>query len=148
MKGFKMQKLFLLFLICASAIFCFAAEPKVKIQQATPQELIETYFSAIVERDSEALWKIVDPELKKTWINHHGTEEQAKKEYWEALIKQWNPRNDEMLKKILNAPNKAALMNMIAKRPMYQSIIVQKNKMFYLNPEQREKLKQKQSTVK
>ena len=148
MKGLKMQKLFLLFLICTTAIFCFAAEPKVKIQQATPQELIETYFSAIVERDAEALWKIVDPDLKKIWINHHGSDDLAKKEYWEALIKQWNPQNDEMLKKILNAPNKAALMNMIAKRPMYQSIIVQKNKMFFLNPEQREKLKQKQSTVK
>ena len=143
-----MQKLFLLFLICVSAIFCFAAEPKVKIQQATPQELIETYFSAIVERDAEALWKIVDPDLKKTWINHHGTEEQAKKEYWEALIKQWNPKNDEMLKKILNAPSKSAILNMIIKRPMYQSIIVQKNKMFFLNPEQREKLKNNHSTVK
>ena len=141
------KKVLLLFL-CLSAVSCFAAEPKIQIKNASPQELIETYFSAIVERDAETLWKIVDPDLKKIWINHFGAENSAKKEFWEALIKQWDPRNDEMLKKILNAPGKTALLNMIAKRPMYQSIIIQKNKMFYLNPEQREKLKQNQSTVK
>lgn len=138
-----MIKKFFLILIALSAILsAAAAELKIQMKQSSPEDVFETFFTAIINEDSEAMWQILDPQLRQKIIYDAGNEENAKKQYWTEFSNNWNKKYNPIFKKILDNPEKKK--KFLAEMVTIQGYKITKNgEIFYFNPMNKDDQKKK-----
>ena len=128
-----MFKRILVLFICTFSIFSFAVESDTKLKQTTREDVMETYFISIVERNPDLMWKILAPEFRERAVNIYGSEAQGKKIFFEEFLKRWNTRNDAILKDLLSKPEikKTVLKEAVEKQPY---LFKQLGNLYYLYP--------------
>ena len=130
---FKKSMIVALCLFAAVSVF---AAPKIRIYQTTKNQTVESYIRALAYDDADAMWQLIDPELRTQMIKEASSEPEARKQFWEA-IRQACPRSmNAQLKEILADPEQkqAAIAEMMK---MVNGWMVKKNGKWYLNPMQR-----------
>lgn len=76
----------------------------VTVKQATKLETAETFFQALLQQDSAALWQINPPEIKQLLIKNHGSEAKAV-EFLKKVIETHVKVNDmKTLQQTFNTP--------------------------------------------
>ncbi|MBE6406419.1 MAG: hypothetical protein E7040_10430 [Lentisphaerae bacterium] len=128
-----MFKKVILALACVLVAASVMAAPKVKLKQATKEQLAETYLLVIANSDKDGMWEILDPSLRAQLIVAIGNETKAKENLWNS-IKQQIPKEISLVIPLLNDPQmKAMIINQLVK-PLSSQMSF-KMKKWYLNPQ-------------
>lgn len=132
-----MIKKSLLILACILSVLNLSAA-EMQIKQSSPHEVYETMFSAIINKNAEAMWAILAPNLKAEFIKKYKNEKKAKEVYWENFYAKWNNTYTEYLYKILFDPDKKKnLLDAMVEKQGHK--IVKVEKIFYLDPTKEKK---------
>ena len=128
-----MLKKILLSALCIFAAVSVFAAPKIKIDQRSKEKVAETFLRAIASDDTDAMWLIIDPELREMAIKNDGGEKIAKKNFWIGFRQTVPHSENEKFRQLLNDPaTKAETIRQIIQ---YNSRwFVYKSGKWYLNP--------------
>ncbi len=128
-----MLKKILLSALCIFAAVSVFAAPKIKIDQRSKEKVVETFLRAIASDDADAMWLIVDPELREMAIKNDGGEKIAKKNFWIGFRQTVPHSENEKFRQLLNDPEaKAETIRQIIQ---YNSRwFVYRSGKWYLNP--------------
>lgn len=110
------------------------SQVKVTVRQSTREEMAETYFASIAYDDPQAMWQILDPELRKMVIAEcKGDEAAAVKMFWAGLRSTCPNELNKSFELMLKDPGmkKSGIQHLLTQNPKW---FFRKNGKWYINP--------------